>query len=41
MYIKKQQIRPPPFATLALVQNPGGFIRGMRQFLSQLRPPFQ
>ena len=29
-----------PFTTLASVQNAGGLIHGMRQFLSQLRPPF-
>ena len=31
----------PPFATLALVQKAGGIIRGMRKFLSRLRPPFR
>ena len=42
LYCSVPQIRPPPFATLALVQNAGGgLIRGMRQFLSRLRPPFQ
>ena len=30
-----------PFAILALVQNAGGLIRGMRQFLSRLRPHFR
>ena len=40
-YRSVPQICAPPFATLALVQNTGGLIGGMQQFLSQLCPPIR